>query len=188
MTEKQLLRKRIAAQKKQYTPAQLSGWSSSLLEKLESHPLFRSAQTLFLYYSLSDEVQTHEFIRKWNQEKRIVLPVVSGDNLELRYFTDTQSLKKGCFGIGEPTDGQLAKENEIDLALIPGVAFDRLGNRLGRGKGYYDRTLKRLGHAYRIGICFDFQIQEKVPTEENDCRMDEVWTENGPISKKQYPQ
>ena len=62
----------------------------------------------------------------------------------------------------------------IDLAIIPRVAFDVHGNRLGRGKGYYDRLLPRLPHTYKIGICFPFQLLEKVPTETQDVRMDEV--------------
>ena len=78
--------------------------------------------------------------------------------------------------------GKPADEREIELALIPGVAFDRKGNRLGRGKGYYDRTLDRLTHAHRIGICFGFQLTEKIPVENNDRTMDEVWTEKGCVS------
>ncbi len=185
--EKQKLRKQIAAQKKLYAEAQLSEWSSSLLQKLEDHPRFKRAQTVLLYHSLPDEVQTHKFIEKWEKSKRIVLPVVKGDELELRIYNGIRNLKPGCFGIGEPADGTLVEEQDIELAIIPGVAFDRQGNRLGRGKGYYDRTLYRLRHTYRIGICFGFQLLDKIPAESSDQKMNEVWTENGRVSETQYP-
>ncbi len=188
MTEKQKLRKLIAQEKKSYTSGQLAEWSSSLFNRLEDHPLFQSAQTILMYYSLPDEVQTHDFVEKWHDRKRIVLPVVKGDDLELRYFNGKDRLRAGMFGIGEPSEEEPADENDIELAIIPGVAFDREGNRLGRGKGYYDRTLERLEKACRIGVCFSFQILDSIPTEECDRRMDEVWTEKGRVSKKQCRQ
>lgn len=188
MTEKQKLRKLIAQEKKSYTSEQLAEWSSSLFSRLEDHPLFQSARTILMYYSLPDEVQTHDFVEKWHDRKRIVLPVVKGDDLELRYFNRKDRLRAGMFGIGEPSEEEPADENDIELAIIPGVAFDREGNRLGRGKGYYDRTLERLEKACRIGVCFSFQILDSIPTEECDRRMDEVWTEKGRVSKKRYRQ
>ena len=148
----------------------------------------QSARTILMYYSLPDEVQTHDFVKKWHDRKRIVLPVVKGDDLELRYFNGKDRLRAGMFGIGEPSEEEPADENDIELAIIPGVAFDREGNRLGRGKGYYDRTLERLEKACRIGVCFSFQILDSIPTEECDRRMDEVWTEKGRVSKKQCRQ
>ncbi len=187
MKEKQLLRKLIAQRKKQYTQKQLSEWSSCLLSGLEGHPLFRKAGTVLLYHSLPGEVDTHEFIEKWKDTKRIVLPSVEGDELELRYYSKEGMLREGRFGISEPADGTPADEKEIELAVIPGVAFDRKGNRLGRGKGYYDRTLSRLAQAYRIGICFHFQLEEEIPIEACDLPMDEIWTERGCVSEKRYP-
>jgi len=127
-----------------------------LLNKLEQHPLFIAAKTVLLYYSLGDEVQTHDFIEKWYRQKDILLPVVKGDILELRRYT----------------------------AIIPGVSFDKNGNRLGRGKGYYDRLLPQL-HSYNVGICFDFQVSDEIPTESFDKPMHEVWTEKGKISLHQ---
>ncbi len=181
---KKRLRKQIALLKKLYTKEQLSEWSSVLLTKLEDHPLFKRSCTILLYHSLPDEVDTHEFIKKWNGSKRFFLPVVKGDELELRLYAGEESLCQGSFGIREPAEGIPANEKEIELAIIPGVAFDRKGNRLGRGKGYYDRTLDRLEKAYRIGICFDFQILDEIPSEKNDRPMDEVWTEKGCVSER----
>lgn len=129
---------------------------------------------MLLYHSLPDEVDTHDLIRRWAASKRIVLPVVRGDDLELRLYTGDDSLTTGAFRIGEPTGPPFTDCGQIDLAVIPGVAFDRLGNRLGRGKGYYDRLLPRLKGTYKMGLCFPGQLVDRLPAEEHDVRMDEV--------------
>ena len=148
--------------------------SAEILAALEAHPAFRAANTLLLYYSLDDEVDTHEFIRKWSKSKQILLPVVVGDNLELRIYTGPENLTTGSYGIEEPTGELFTDYAAIDFIAVPGVAFDRNGNRLGRGKGYYDRLLPRIPSAYKAGICFPFQVIEEVPAEPFDIRMDEV--------------
>ncbi len=148
---KKQLRKQIAQEKRRHGITELITKSAALLEKLEQHPKFASARTVLLYYSLDDEVQTHDFVEKWHRQKTVLLPVVKGDELELRIYTGRQNLKTG---------------------------FDARGNRLGRGKGYYDKLLPLL-HSYNIGICYNFQVNEKLPVEPFDRRMDEVWTENG---------
>lgn len=144
-------------------------------------PLFKQASTILLYHSLPDEVQTHEFVEKWSKQKKIILPVVKGDDLELRVYTGAECLQKGAYNIDEPTGEQFREEEEIELAIIPGVSFDSEGNRLGRGKGYYDRLLARIS-PYKIGICFQFQVAENtLPHEDFDTPMDEVWSENGQV-------
>lgn len=85
--------------------------SAEILAALEAHPAFRAAHIVLLYYSLKDEVDTHEFVRKWSREKRILLPVVVGDDLELRVYTGPEDLATGSYGIEEPT-------GELLLSLI----------------------------------------------------------------------
>lgn len=148
--------------------------SAEIVAALEAHPAFRAANTILLYHSLKDEVDTHAFIRKWSREKRILLPVVTGDDLELRLYTGPEDLTVGAYGIEEPTGARFTDYAAIDLIVVPGVAFDRDGNRLGRGKGYYDRLLPRIPSAYKIGICFPFQVVDEVPAEPFDIRMDEI--------------
>lgn len=156
--------------------------SAALLEKLEQHPRFRAAKTVLLYYSMSDEVQTHAFVDKWYRQKTILLPVVKGNLLMLRRYAGKDSLQTGeAYRIEEPIGEEFTKYEEIDLAIIPGVSFDPQGNRLGRGKGYYDRLLPLL-QSYNIGICYGFQVSPRIPTEIFDRKMDEVWTENGKLS------
>lgn len=174
---KKELRKWITVNKRHYSQEELKSWSSSLLSKLEVHPTFIKAKTILLYYSLPDEVQTHTFIEHWKNKKQIILPVVINDTeLELRRYTGQKDLSKGAFGIEEPIGETFEEFESIDLAIIPGVAFDKQGNRLGRGKGYYDRLLPKI-HAPKIGICFGFQLTDKIPTDPHDYPMDEIITE-----------
>lgn len=176
--QKKLLRKQIRAAKTIQEPHTLTANSRILLNQIEQHPHFIAARTILLYHSLSDEVQTHDFIEKWYTQKKILLPVVQGDELELRHYTGKECLSAGSFQIEEPQGEPYTDFQEIELSIIPGMSFDKQGNRLGRGKGYYDKLLPKLT-SYNIGICFDFQARENIPTEPFDRRMDEVWTEKG---------
>jgi len=150
--------------------------SAEILAALEAHPAFRAANIVLLYHSLKDEVDTHAFIRKWSRAKRILLPAVVGRDLELRIYTGPEDLIPGAYGIEEPTGELFCDYNNIDFILVPGVAFDRDGNRLGRGKGYYDRLLPNIPSAYKAGICFPYQLVEEVPSEPFDVRMDDIVT------------
>lgn len=179
--EKKALRKQIAEEKRRITAYERAVASHQLLEQLENHPRFITAHTVLLYYSLPDEVATQAFIEKWGTRKQLLLPVVVGDDLKLCHFTGTNNLKESeRYKIGEPMGEAFTNYNFINLAIIPGVAFDKQGNRLGRGKGYYDRLLQELT-CYTIGICFDFQLLELLPTESFDRPMNEVWTEKGRV-------
>ena len=175
MEKKKELRRQVALWKTQHKPS-ATRQSAEIVAALEAHPAFRAANTILLYHSLKDEVDTHAFIRKWSREKRILLPVVTGDDLELRLYTGPEDLTIGAYGIEEPTGALFTDYSAIDLIVVPGVAFDRNGNRLGRGKGYYDRLLPRIPSAYKIGICFPFQLVDEVPAEPFDIRMDEIIT------------
>lgn len=182
--EKRELRELIACRKQQYTSEQRRGWSECLWQQIESYPLFRQAQTVLIYHSLPDEIQTHDFIRKWGWKKQFLLPVVKGKELDLHLYEGEGSLRKGSYGIAEPSgNGVWNRMDDIQLAFIPGMAFDVQGHRLGRGKGYYDRLLPYIA-APKIGICFQFQIMDRIPVTPLDYPMDEVWTEEGLVFSK----
>lgn len=172
---KKELRKQIAFLKTKYDFSTLTEWSADILQLLENHPLFQQAGTVLLYHSLPDEVQTHDFVNRWTQEKRMILPVVVGNELELRIYTGPQDMEVGSYGIAEPVGKEFTDYAAIDLAVIPGVAFDNSGRRLGRGKGYYDRLLPKL-QAPKLGICLPFQLVSEVPSESFDIRMDGLIT------------
>ena len=181
--EKDDIRKRISEKKREFPESELNALSSVIMKRLEDNVVLKCAKTVLMYYSLPDEVFTHDFIDKWSKEKTILLPAVKGDDLELKVYTGRECMLKGCFNIYEPQGEAYNALTTIDVAVIPGVSFDRNGNRLGRGKGFYDRFLKKL-NTFKIGVCFGFQLNDEIPHGEHDVAMDEVWTENGYVSKK----
>lgn len=199
--DKQELRKEIRNRKRQFTQGQLGELSLSAISKLRKHPKVMAAHTLLLYYSLPDEVNTHEWIDELVAEgKRVLLPVVVNDkDMVIREYTGKHDLAEGSFHIMEPIGKLFPEEKypEIEVAIIPGMSFDDTGHRLGRGKGYYDRFLtklrgtevdksdpevdksdtedKNLGtEVYKIGVCFGFQKLQEIPFESHDILMNEV--------------
>lgn len=173
---KKELRAYIALQKQAISPEARIELSAPVLRRLALHPRFTAASTVLLYHSLPDEVDTHDFVRYWATRKKVLLPVVKNDEIELRQYKVENGFTEGRFGIQEPVGEAFEDYASIDLAIIPGVAFDHEGNRMGRGKGFYDRLLARMENAdiYKIGICFPYQIVESVPTEAHDIPMDEI--------------
>lgn len=170
------VRKSIQEIKKQYSFLQKKDRSISILNKVEHNINFQNAKIILVYWSMEDEVSTHDFILKWYQKKKIILPSVQKDRLILKEFTGLDSMKKGkAFEILEPIGKEFLAYDQIELAIVPGLAFDKQLNRLGRGKAYYDKLLVDLT-AYKIGVCFDFQMFKMVPTDEHDVKMDLVIT------------
>lgn len=178
---KQALRRFIREQKKKYDAAWREEVSDAILARLEQNPLFQEASCLLFYHSLPDEVQTAKFLQKWHPHKRFILPVVEGDHLLLREY-DPANMQTESFGIAEPQGDLFENPEQIDLAIIPGMAFDRKGNRLGRGKGYYDRLLPSI-KAPKIGIAFSWQLLEEIPIEPFDETIDAILTETEHILK-----
>ncbi|MBE6335267.1 MAG: 5-formyltetrahydrofolate cyclo-ligase [Lentimicrobiaceae bacterium] len=170
--DKKELRNHIKALKKQQSKESLLSQSKMILNKLENHKDFIKAKTVMLYSSLPDEVNTHDFIDRWRNEKKIILPTVVGDDIIPVELAQDTGFIIGDFNILEPQNE--VYEGDYDLIIVPGVAFDKDGNRIGRGKGYYDRFLSKHLDIKRIGICFDFQLIERVPTEDNDIKMHEI--------------
>ena len=154
------------------------------MKNLEDNVIFKCSKTVMLYYSLPDEVYTHDFIEKWYKEKTIILPIVEGKDIKLKVYSGKDSMKKGAYNIYEPQGEEYTDFTSIDMIIVPGVSFDNNGNRLGRGKGYYDRFLKKMDYVFKVGICFNFQLVMNIPTNNLDIPMDEVWTESGLLNKK----
>ena len=173
---KKELRKIIKDRKRQYSSSQLEELSLSVLSRLTDQESFRKAKIILMYYSLPDEVNTHTFIDEMTAlGKTVLLPVVKdSENMEIREYSGRKDLTEGSFHIMEPIGNLFPPERygEIEVGVIPGMSFDERGNRLGRGKGYYDRFLKKVPTLFKIGICFDFQKTDIIPTEETDIKMD----------------
>ena len=164
---KEHLRKHVRVLKKNYA-AQLAAMSEQICSKVLRSVWWREAGTLLLYYPLVDEVDVRPLIADaYRNGKRVLLPVCVGDDLELHLYEGEDSLSPGAFGIMEPQGPLFPVEDypEIQVALIPGIAFDRAGHRLGRGRGYYDRFLA--AHPVQaVGICYA------------DCRMTQLPHDN----------
>lgn len=172
--QKKELRIKIRALKNQYTLSEKKSFSKTIFDKIEKREDFQNAKTIVIYWSMNDEVHTHDFIQKWYKHKRIILPTVKGENLVLIEFTGMLNMSEGiAFKILEPKGDEFIDFNEIDILFVPGIAFDKQNNRMGRGKAYYDKTLKKI-NAMKIGLCFDFQLVESVPVAEHDIKMDLV--------------
>ena len=172
MTTKQELRQLIRQRKRQHT----GGEPAAVIDQLYRHPRIRQAHTLLLYSALPDEIPTQALTDRLTAEgKTVVLPrVVNATDMELRYYTGRRDLQQGAFGIMEPVGELFTAYSGIDVAVIPGMAFDRQGHRLGRGMGYYDRFLSRVPFLYKIGVCFPWQVVDQVPADQHDMPMDEV--------------
>ena len=175
MASKKEIRAWIRQRKKQFTAEQLFEKSQAVMEQVRCHPQIMAAHTILMYASLPDEVDTSDTL-EWLRRagKRVLLPeVVSDTEMQLRLYDGPSTLREGSFHILEPTGNRWDECEPIDVAIVPGMAFDHNGHRLGRGKGYYDRFLNSI-HTYKIGVCFDFQFLEQIPYDLHDIMMDEV--------------
>ena len=175
---KEELRRSVRRLKQQYTPAQLEELSLPVIARLR--PRLVEAQTILAYYSLPDEVCTHQLIDELIAEgKTVLLPkVLDAGRMELRRYTGPHDLTEGAYGIMEPVGEPFTDYALIDIALIPGMAFDASGHRLGRGRGYYDRFLNSqwsmVNGQWLIGLCFDFQKVPVLPSDDHDIPVDIV--------------
>ena len=166
--------------KRQLTPEEKLRRSGLIMEQVQQLPAFRKAKVVLLYWSMADEVQTHDFVNRWYDKKVLLLPCVEGDDLLLRQYTGPECLVAGeQFGIGEPaaTLPVFTDLERVEMIVVPGVAFDRTGNRMGRGRGFYDRLLKSTPNAVKVGVAYDFQMIESVPVEPHDVKMNLVVSE-----------
>lgn len=152
--------------------------SADIFDFIEVLESFGKASSILVYWSMNDEVVTHDAVERWSKFKQVYLPVVKNDDLEIVKFEGVANMKpEPIFGILEPVSEDRVGIEAIDLIIVPGVAFDRQCRRLGRGKGYYDRLLTKSA-AVKIGVAFDFQLVDEVPTESFDVSMDMVVTES----------
>lgn len=181
--DKKELRQEIRQRKKSCTVDERARQSERVCQRIMSEEWWRDSHVVLLYSALPDEVDVSLLVDAARQDGKVVLlPVVVGDDIHLHPFEgETQT---GAYGIEEPVvRGECFTDyGSIDVAVIPGMAFDGNRHRLGRGKGYYDRLLSQFPAAshhsqpktLKVGICFDFQFVEHVPAEEHDILMDEV--------------
>lgn len=177
--DKKQLRSVIRNLKAHVTQFDMQVQSRRVFEIIETSAPFQSSRNILLYHSLPDELPTHDIIDRWKKMKNIYLPRVNGDELDIVPLGKELS-NDNQFNISEPT-GVPVNPNIIDLIIVPAVALDMQGHRLGRGKGYYDRLLSSTV-AYTIGVALDFQLVDNVPVEVHDKQLSAVVT----ASKHQF--
>lgn len=159
--------------------------SQKILDKVFNLSDFQQSNTVLIYLDIKSEVRTRPQLSEFLATKKIiVVPFVSSNSLELFHLEDLSELEEGAFGILEPVQelrskkDKLVSPEEIDLALIPGIAFDSEGARLGYGRGYYDILLSDLrSDCLMIGLAFECQLYPKLPQEEHDICLDFIVTE-----------
>lgn len=184
--EKNLLRKQVKAAKEIFSKTELDQMSDNVFALLEELPVFIAASNIFIYNSLPDEVQTMRFVQKWNDTKNFFLPVMKGDSLVFRKFHSHTTFSKASLNVLEPDGDDFTDYSNIDIIIVPGIAFDVNMNRMGRGRGYYDRFLSGMD-AIKIGVCFNFQLFDNIPSDIHDIKMDYIITDKhirGDYAKK----
>ena len=146
---------------------------------------YKKAKIIMFFVSFNSEVSTHDMIKEALNNKTVIVPKVVGHEIEPSVIIDFDNLVTGKFGILEPIELMKIAYKNIDLVLVPGIAFDGHGHRIGYGFGYYDKFLKKVPKAVKIGLAFDFQIVDKLPVEPHDVAVDLIVTENKIIECKQ---
>lgn len=159
---KLMIKKRLDLSKDEYLAK-----SNLIIYKLKQHPNFINAKTIGIYVSYKNEVETINLIKEIVKCKKICVPKVNGQSMDFCLIRSLDELKSGNYGILEPVSNKIIEKNNIDLLIVPMVAYDNMHNRLGYGGGYYDRYLQGyLGNV--IGLAFSFQKIEALPFEDFD--------------------
>ena len=154
--------------------------SLQILERFRQLSAYKDASLLLAYVDAKREVETRLLMRcAWDDGKKVAAPRVDGDGImHFYYLGSLKDLEPGAFGIMEPRADCRICEPEEGLLLMPGVAFDEQGHRVGYGGGYYDRYLEKHPHLIHIALAFEFQIFPEVPSEKHDICPDLIVTEN----------
>lgn len=178
---KSKIRKLMLEQRSLLSQSELYSKSSIIIDKLICLDVYINAKVIMCYVDFKNEVMTKDFLRQsLSLGKIVAVPCVVDDNnmLAVQIFDMDKDLQSGKFGIPEPIYPKAISSKEIDLIIIPGVAFDKNKNRIGYGKGYYDRYLQNIkSDCVKVGIAFEEQICNNIPVEDCDVQMDIVITD-----------
>lgn len=173
------IREHMKRLRRELSAEEISKKSAEITSVLFSLDEFSRADTVMVYISAFKEVDTRAIIERLDGEgRKIVVPISNTEDFTITpsYITGFDDMHRGAYGIWEPDEVNEAREEDIDLIIVPGIAFDERGNRCGFGKGYYDRLLSE-SNAVKIGLCYDFQIVSELETDEYDIPMDMVISE-----------
>lgn len=182
--EKKALRRAMLDRQRTLSEAERAALTGSLTQALLQFPAYKKARKILAYLSLPGEADLDDFIRAALAEgKEIYVPVCLPDfQMEAGRLLDMEHFVKGPHGLRDlPSGYETARPEDLDWVLVPAVAVDISGHRLGRGAGYYDRFLSRVSKEKRVAVVWDFQLTETVPAEAHDLPMGAVITEKRSI-------
>lgn len=192
LMEKQKIRERYLARRNELSTGEREEKSREIMQKLKSLAVFQNAKEVLVYVDYRSEVQTKALIGSLLSEgsKRVFVPKVAGMDILFYEITSMEQLESGYQGILEPIGGMDgfedgAHEKEACLMLLPGSVFDRSCNRMGYGKGFYDRYMARFPWLYGIGLSFECQIAPSLPCETHDYRPELIVTEKGIYERRE---
>ena len=171
--DKKTLRKKIREQKRAMTPEQIETASAKLVEMFLQTELYRDAKTIYGYLPYNQEVRTVPILQQALADgKRVAVPKCYGDEMRFIYLDDLTAVEKGYAGIPEPVEDGPVADDETALVLMPGLAFDPEGRRIGYGGGFYDRFLSQEPEHPTLALCYDFQVFDHLDTEQFDIPVD----------------
>ena len=173
--DKKALRKEIREKKRAMSLQEIEEKSKALAEQFLRSELYRSAKSVYGDLSYNQEVRTTDMLRQAQLDgKRVAVPKVYGDEMKFLWLDDLDRVEKGYSGIPEPIADGPEADDPAALVLMPGLAFDKEGHRIGYGGGFYDKFLASEPNHPTLALCFDFQMFPKLETEEFDIPVDVV--------------
>ncbi len=173
--DKKELRRAIREKKRAMTSEQIEAKSAKLGELFAASEAYQNAKTIYGYHPYYQEVRTVPMLERALREgKRVAVPKCYGDKMKFIYMTDLSQVEKGYAGIPEPIADGPEADDETALVLMPGLAFDPQGHRIGYGGGFYDKFLAREPNHPTLALCYDFQMLPKLETEKFDIPVDTV--------------
>jgi 5-formyltetrahydrofolate cyclo-ligase len=174
---KNQIRKEIRKKRESMTREEVISKSRKITEKFLNSEYYQNAETIMSYISIKNEIDMTEINRRVLEDRKTLLfPVIEGEYIKALKIDSLEKFEEKKIGVIEPVCGEESEKTDIDLIIVPGVAFDKRGNRIGFGKGYYDRFLKGY-RGKKIALAYEFQLVDSIKTEEHDERVDEIITE-----------
>lgn len=172
---KRELRRQIREQKRAMTPEEIESASEKLKELFLATDQYRRAKTVYGYLPYNQEVRTVPILEQALADgKQVAVPKVYGDEMRFIYLNDLTRVAVSDFGIPEPVEDGPVADDPTALVLMPGLAFDKEGHRIGYGGGFYDKFLAEEPEHPTIALCYTFQVVNELPTEEFDIPVDQV--------------
>ena len=177
--DKKAFRREIGAKKREMTLEQINTASQRLCEKFFATDAYKNARSIYAYLPYNQEIRTWDIVtRALSDGKRVAVPKCYGEVMKFLWISDLDHIAPGAFNIPEPIADEPEADDETALILMPGLAFDSEGHRLGYGGGFYDRYLAEHHDHTLVALCYDFQLFDHLETEAHDIPVDLVIADN----------